>query len=52
MLGAQKDEKTRRGELSQCHGKKVGEDSLEILDSFRYLGDMISCGPLVYQFTC
>ena len=23
---------------------EVGEDSLEIVDSFRYLGDVISCG--------
>ena len=23
---------------------EMGEDSLEIVDSFRYLGDVISCG--------
>ena len=26
---------------------EVGEDSLEIVDSFCYLGDMISCGGRV-----
>ena len=25
-------------------GLEVGEDSLQIVDSFRYLGDVISCG--------
>ena len=26
---------------------ELGEDSLEIVDSFRYLGDVISCGGAV-----
>ena len=25
-------------------GLEVGEDGLEIVDSFRYLGDEVSCG--------
>ena len=33
-----------RGVVVVPQGLKVGEDSLEIVDSFCYLGDVISCG--------
>ena len=50
MFVSQKSEKSRR--CSTCARGfvvvpwklKVGEDSLEIMDSFCYLGDVISCG--------
>ena len=33
-----------RGVVAVPRRLNVGEDNLEIVDSFRYLGDVISCG--------
>ena len=66
MVGAQISEKSRsnfrcptcvREVVAVPQRLEVGEDSLEIVDNFRYFGDVISCGggvesPLRHRIFC